>query len=127
MVLEKRFELLREISRRYGNTWVVLKGCQTLVGWASGELHVNPSGNPRLGQGGSGDVLAGWLAGLVAQPALASDPEKVLRYAVWKHGAVADDLDRHRPHWTIEDLVEWPTFSDPEAANRPVVVPEFEA
>lgn len=126
-VLSRRFDVVREISRNYGDCWVVLKGCQTLVGRSRGPIHVNCSGNPAMGQGGSGDLLAGWLSGLVAQPALAADVARTLRYAVWKHGAVADDLERHRPHWTIEDLAAWPTFAEPDAGNRPVVVPEFGA
>jgi NAD(P)H-hydrate repair Nnr-like enzyme with NAD(P)H-hydrate dehydratase domain len=40
---------------------------------AKGEIFVNPSGNPHLAQGGSGDVLAGFIAGLLAQPALQAD------------------------------------------------------
>jgi NAD(P)H-hydrate epimerase len=97
---------LREISRRYGNCWVVLKGHQTLVGRAEGEIFVNPSGNPHLAQGGSGDALAGFIAGLFAQPALHADVCRTLRYAVWQQGAAADLLQARRRNWTVEDLVE---------------------
>jgi NAD(P)H-hydrate epimerase len=65
---------------------------------------VNPSGNPHLAQGGSGDVLAGFIAGLLAQPALQMDVAKTLRYAVWAHGAAADGLQAERANWTIEEL-----------------------
>jgi NAD(P)H-hydrate epimerase len=67
---------------------------------------VNPSGNPHLAQGGSGDVLAGFIAGLLAQPILRADPLKTIRYAVWQHGAAADSLLATRPNWVVEDLVE---------------------
>ena len=67
---------------------------------------MNPSGNPHLAQGGSGDVLAGYLAGLLAQPALRADPLKTIRYAVWQHGAAADRLEALRLNWVTEDLVE---------------------
>lgn len=97
---------LREVSRRFGNTWVVLKGHQTLVGRAEGELFVNSSGNPFLGQGGSGDALSGYLAGLLAQTELQKDPLRTIRFAVWQHGASADMLSRTRPNWIIEDLLE---------------------
>ena len=96
---------LRELSERWGQCWVVLKGHQTLIGRATGEMFVNPSGNPHLAQGGSGDVLAGYLAGWLAQPALAADPLTAIRYAVWQHGAAADWLDHRRAGWTIEDLL----------------------
>ncbi len=126
-VLSRRFEAVRTLSKQLGGCWVVLKGYQTLVGKVSGELYVNSSGNPLLAQGGSGDVLAGWLAGLLAQPILAADPLRTIRYAVWRHGVVADELTRHRPNWTVEDLVSWPTFTDPEPEQLPALMPEFEA
>ena len=103
-VQANRPESLREISRRFGNCWVVLKGHQTLIGRSEGEIFVNPSGNPHLAQGGSGDVLAGYIAGLLAQPALQSDVEKTIRFAVWQHGAAADQLQAARANWVAEDL-----------------------
>jgi NAD(P)H-hydrate epimerase len=112
-----RPKALREISRRFGNCWVVLKGHQTLVGRSAGlrsdgvsspqdgEIFVNPSGNPHLAQGGSGDALAGYLAGLLAQRPLQADVGKLIRYAVWQHGAAADKLQAARANWVIEDLI----------------------
>ena len=100
----ERVKALRELSKKFGGAWVVLKGHQTLVGRAEGEIFVNPSGNPHLAQGGSGDLLAGFIAGLLAQPTLSVDVEKILRYAVWQHGAAADELQSRRANWTVEDL-----------------------
>jgi NAD(P)H-hydrate epimerase len=99
-----RVKAVRELSKKFGNCWVVLKGHQTLVGRADGEIFVNSSGNPHLAQGGSGDLLAGFIAGLLAQPALQTDAGKTIRYAVWQHGAVADKLQAARANWTVEDL-----------------------
>jgi NAD(P)H-hydrate repair Nnr-like enzyme with NAD(P)H-hydrate dehydratase domain len=84
---------------------VVLKGHQTLIGRSTGEIFVNSSGNPHMAQGGSGDVLAGFIAGLLAQPALQSDVGKTLRYAVWQHGVAADTLEAKQKNWVVEDLV----------------------
>jgi NAD(P)H-hydrate epimerase len=100
-----RLGALRNISRRHGNAWVVLKGHQTLVGRSTGEVYVNSSGNPHMAQGGSGDVLGGFLAGLIAQPELRSDVQKAIRYAVWQHGAAADRLSEERRNWVVEELV----------------------
>jgi ADP-dependent NAD(P)H-hydrate dehydratase / NAD(P)H-hydrate epimerase len=100
-----RFQALRALSSRFGNSWVVLKGHQTLVGRNTGAIFVNPTGNPYLAQGGSGDVLAGFLVGLLAQPALRAEPLTTLRYAVWEHGAAADHLQNTRQNWVVEDLV----------------------
>jgi len=116
-VQSDRVAALREISRRFGNCWVTLKGHQTLIGRSAGlrsdgawspqtaEIFVNPSGNPHLAQGGSGDVLAGYIAGWLAQPALQTDIGRTLRYAVWQHGAAADKLQATRANWVVEDLV----------------------
>jgi NAD(P)H-hydrate epimerase len=101
-----RPQSLREISKKFGNCWVVLKGHQTLIGRSEGEIFVNPSGNPHLAQGGSGDVLAGFIAGLLAQPPLQADVEKTIRYAVWQHGNAADELKAARANWVVEDLAD---------------------
>ena len=105
-VQANRPRAVRELSRRWGNCWVILKGHQTMVGQARADLFVNPSGNPYLAQGGSGDLLAGYLGGLMAQPALQRDPITTLCYAVWEHGAAADALQTSRSNWTVEDLAE---------------------
>lgn len=96
---------LREISRRFSDCWVVLKGHHTLIGRSSGEISVNSSGNPHLAQGGSGDALAGYVAGLLAQPTLQTDVGRTLRFAVWQHGAAADQLSAHHRNWVVEELV----------------------
>lgn len=103
-VQENRPHAVREISKRFGNCWVVLKGHQTLIGRSTDELFVNSSGNPNLAQGGSGDLLAGFIAGLLAQPALSADVGRTLRYAVWQHGAAADVMSARQRNWTVEDL-----------------------
>jgi len=124
-VQANRVNAVREVSRRFGHCWVVLKGHQTLVGMETGEIYVNPSGNAHLAQGGSGDLLAGYLSGLLAQPALQEDPLKAICYAVWQHGAAADHLEACRRNWVIEDLA--PTLGAvlpgenerPDAAKQP--------
>ena len=95
---------LRALSKMFGGCFVVLKGHQTLIGRDAGDLFVNSSGNPHLAQGGAGDVLAGLLAGLLAQPALQTDALLTIRHAVWRHGAAADALQATRSNWGIEDL-----------------------
>ncbi len=96
---------LRELSKKFGNCWVVLKGHQTLIGRAEGDIFVNSSGNAFLGQGGSGDVLGGYIAGLLAQPSLQKDVFKTIRFAVWEHGAAADVLQEKEKIWVVEDLI----------------------
>jgi len=102
-----RVAALRALSNRFGNCWVVLKGHQTLVGRAAGDIFVNSSGNPHLAQGGSGDLLGGYLAGLLAQPDWRKDPLLAVRYGVWQHGAAADHLAETQLNWNIDDLTQW--------------------
>jgi len=85
---------------------VILKGHQTIIGRQSGELVINSSGNPHLGQGGSGDLLAGYITGLLAQPTLRADVLKTLQFAVWHHGRAAVRLSVSKPGWIIEELAE---------------------
>jgi hydroxyethylthiazole kinase-like uncharacterized protein yjeF len=108
VVQQDRPAALRQLSRRFGGCWVALKGQQTLLGQAEGPLHVNPSGNPGLAQGGSGDALAGCLAGLLAQPLLQADPGRAMRYGLWWHGHTADQLQARGGSWTIDTLLrQW--------------------
>ncbi len=104
-VQENRVTALRELSARYGNCWIVLKGHQTLIGRSTGEIFVNPTGNPYLAQGGAGDVLAGFLGGLLAQPKLQAQPLKAIRYGVWAHGSAADLLTDRGSTWTVDELL----------------------
>jgi hydroxyethylthiazole kinase-like uncharacterized protein yjeF len=66
---------------------VVLKGHRTLVATPGGEVHVNPTGNPGMASGGTGDVLTGLIAGLLAQGLGALD---AARLGVYLHGLAGD-------------------------------------
>lgn len=66
---------------------VVLKGHRTLVATPEGELHVNPTGNPGMASGGTGDVLTGTIAGLLAQDLDALDAALL---GVYLHGSAGD-------------------------------------
>ncbi len=66
---------------------VVLKGHQSLVADPDGDVWINPTGNPGMATGGTGDVLTGLLGGLLAQgyEALAA-----AQLAVFVHGLAGD-------------------------------------
>ncbi len=66
---------------------VVLKGSRTLVAGPEGEVYVNTTGNAGLSRGGSGDILTGMIAALVAQKL---PPLEAAACGVWLHGAAAD-------------------------------------
>jgi len=69
------------------NAFVALKGCGTLVTAPDGRWFINANGNPGLASAGSGDVLTGMLAALLAQ---GWPPLEALLAAVHLHGAAAD-------------------------------------
>ena len=69
------------------NAVVVLKGARTVVAAPDGRVRVNPTGNPGLSRGGSGDVLAGMTAALLACRLPAYEAAAC---AVYLHGAAAD-------------------------------------
>jgi hydroxyethylthiazole kinase-like uncharacterized protein yjeF len=72
-----RLGVARRFVREYGVT-LVLKGWRTLIVSPGGRIAVNTSGNPAMSKGGSGDILTGIVAAMLAQ------------YAVEKDGSVAD-------------------------------------
>jgi hydroxyethylthiazole kinase-like uncharacterized protein yjeF len=83
---------------------VVLKGSLTLIAAPGGGLYVNPTGNPGMASGGTGDVLTGILGGLVAQRL---EPLDAACLAVYLHGLAGDlALARLRgPSLAAEDLI----------------------
>ena len=95
---------LRRISEKLTGSWVVLKGHHSSIGRDRGPVWFNATGTPGLAQGGSGDVLAGFLGGLLAQPAYQKDPGLTLRYGVWQHGKAAERLAEARRNWIVEEL-----------------------
>jgi NAD(P)H-hydrate epimerase len=85
---------------RYGRSFVnktkahlVLKGAPTIIFTPNGEVLINTTGNPALAKFGTGDVLTGFIAGLISQN---KDIEKSVVTAVYLHGLAADILSRKR-------------------------------
>ncbi|HLW16614.1 MAG TPA: NAD(P)H-hydrate dehydratase, partial [Actinomycetota bacterium] len=75
---------------------VVFKGPGTVI--AGSETFINPTGGPALAQGGTGDVLAGMVAGLLAQKGNDIGARDVAA-SVWLHGAAGDRVAaRVAPH-----------------------------
>lgn len=72
---------------RAQNCVLVLKGHRTLIASPDGQVWKNTTGNPGLARGGSGDILAGMTAALLAA---GFAPMDAAICAVWLHGAAAD-------------------------------------
>jgi NAD(P)H-hydrate epimerase len=82
-----RIETARSFAREH-QLILVLKGWRTLIANPDGHIWVNTTGNPGLAKGGSGDVLTGLVAGLMAQ--FADSIPDAVRAAVYLHGMAAD-------------------------------------
>jgi NAD(P)H-hydrate epimerase len=99
----ERLMKARDLARRRGII-IVLKGAFTATCVPSGKVYFNPSGNPGMAKGGSGDVLTGLLTGLLAQ---GLHPEHAALLGAYVHG-LAGDLAAERlgmTGMTVTDLV----------------------
>lgn len=97
-VQANRLETARGFAQRTGAI-LVLKGARTLVAHPDGRVAVNTSGNPGMAKGGSGDLLTGIVAGLLAQHPDA--PGRAVEAAVCLHGLAADFAVRHGDERTL--------------------------
>jgi NAD(P)H-hydrate epimerase len=86
-VQANRLEVARSFAQRTRVT-LVLKGARTLVAHPDGRVAVNTTGNPGMAKGGSGDLLTGLIAGLLAQ--YPTDTPRAVEAAVYLHGLAAD-------------------------------------
>jgi ADP-dependent NAD(P)H-hydrate dehydratase / NAD(P)H-hydrate epimerase len=67
---------------------LVLKGWRTLIAHPDGSIAINTTGNPGMAKGGSGDLLTGMVAAMLAQHP--KDPARAVEAAVYLHGLAAD-------------------------------------
>jgi ADP-dependent NAD(P)H-hydrate dehydratase / NAD(P)H-hydrate epimerase len=87
-IQSERLEAARNFAAAH-KAYVVLKGFRTLTADPSGTVWVNPTGNPGMATGGTGDVLTGLIAGFLAQFRERSVTE-VVAAAVYVHGLAGD-------------------------------------
>jgi len=86
-VQRDRLKIARAFAANH-NLIVVLKGNRTLIAKPKGEVWVNTTGNPGMATGGTGDILTGMVAGMIAQ-----HPSKIFEAviaAVHLHGLAGD-------------------------------------
>lgn len=91
-----RVGLARRFATEHKLT-LVLKGWRTLVAHPDGHIAVNTTGNPAMAKGGSGDILTGIVAAMLAQ--YPEDVPRAVEAAVYLHGLAADfavrTMDEH--------------------------------
>jgi len=86
-VQRDRLNAARTFAREH-RIIVVLKGNRTLIAHPDGTVWVNPTGNPGMATGGTGDILTGMTAGLLAQHP--KQPFEAVIAAVYLHGLAGD-------------------------------------
>ena len=86
-VQKDRLGVARRFARQH-ELMVVLKGHRTLVVQPDGEAWVNTTGNPGMSTGGTGDILTGMVAAMIAQNP--NDPVRAVLAAVHLHGLAGD-------------------------------------
>lgn len=82
-----RLEVAESFARET-NACLVLKGDRTIIAFPDGETWINPTGSPSMSTGGTGDILTGLIAGMVAQHP--SDWKRAVVAAVWLHGRAGE-------------------------------------
>jgi NAD(P)H-hydrate epimerase len=85
-VQRDRLETARAFAIRY-RTHVVLKGAHSVIAAPDGRVFLNPTGNPGMASGGTGDVLTGMLGAFLAR---GLDAEAALQSSVYLHGSAGD-------------------------------------
>lgn len=125
-VLRAPFDVGRDLAATLGCV-VLLKGVPTVLTAPDGRSLVSAAGTPTLATGGSGDVLAGIVATLIAQM---DDPLEAAACGAWVHGRAAEVVDAHGARGTtIDDVVEAlaGVWSEPVASPRPPILAELPA
>ena len=108
-----RLNVARSFARQH-HLVLVLKGDRTIIALPDGRAWVNPTGNPGMATGGTGDILTGMTAGVIAQ--MPNDYARAAVAAVYLHG-LAGDVARERMgehSLTATDLLD----ALPEAFHR---------
>lgn len=85
-VQSNRIEVTRTFAREHG-IHCVLKGATSVIAVPDGRVFLNPTGNPGMASGGTGDVLTGIVGGLLARRLA---PVAALTSAVYLHGLAGD-------------------------------------
>jgi NAD(P)H-hydrate epimerase len=104
----ERSRLSREFAQRYGVV-LVLKGYRTLTAVPDGRVFVNPTGNPGMATAGMGDVLSGFIGGLLGQT---RDPVAAAVLGVYLHGRAGDLAARRKGALPLTATDLWETIGE---------------
>lgn len=99
-----KISIVKEFTKEY-NVILVLKGARTIVGLPNGEIYINVNGNSGMATAGSGDILTGLIASLIAQGV---EPGKASLLGVFIHGYSGDLVANDKGEYGMlaEDIVK---------------------
>ncbi len=83
---KERFRTLTDALSKLGVN-IILKGYNTLISGQNGEIFINPTGNPGMATGGTGDILSGFIAAFLGQT---EDHALACCAATYLHGLAGD-------------------------------------
>ena len=95
-----REPIARDYATKHQVT-LVLKGWRTIIAHPDGRLALNTTGNPGLAKGGSGDILTGIVAAMLAQYGKGEHVAEAVEAAVYLHGLAADFAVAGRDEHTL--------------------------
>ncbi|MGM0411272.1 MAG: NAD(P)H-hydrate dehydratase [Bacillota bacterium] len=104
-IKKNKVKISREFALKY-EVNLILKGATTLIALENGELYFNTTGNSGLATAGSGDVLTGIIASLIAQ---GLTPKKAAVLAPYLHGKSAEIAKEYLSEYSIvaEDIINY--------------------
>lgn len=104
-VLNNKIELVKLNAKKLGCT-IVLKGPATIIGTKEGNIYISPFSNSALAKGGTGDVLSGFIGGLIAQ---GLKPSIAACVGVYLHGKIAETIAKDKTTFSLlpQDLIDY--------------------
>jgi NAD(P)H-hydrate epimerase len=120
-IAKDRISVARDFATAH-EVILVLKGQRTVIALADGRVWIDPTGTPAMGKGGSGDVLTGFITGLVSQ--FPKQPELAVAAAVYLHGRAGEIGAEERGDKCLlaTDLFDYLTDAMEECAHIPDAV-----
>lgn len=108
-IQKNRTEVAADFAKKYGIT-VLLKGKNTVIAGADGQMKINPTGNPGMATGGTGDVLSGVIGAFLGQGLGAFDAAVLGAYIHGKAGDMA--AEKFGVHGLLAgDVAEYAAFA----------------
>ena len=113
----ERLTKVKELAA-YLQSYIIVKGAWTTIVTPEGNFYFNPTGNPGMGTGGSGDVLTGILLGLLAQ---GYSREEACKLGVYIHGLAGDIAAEEKTEiaMTASDIIESLPFAWKKFTSTP--------